>query len=90
MAKGHKDSVKYEIGYSQAEKAPRSSYICPAKKIVDLRPPKKLNICMWIMDLGLQNGRCLSEIVDLRANCGQTLPNQAQKNQYCQYHSKCF
>jgi len=32
MAKGCKDSVKYEIGYLQAEKAPRSSSICPAKK----------------------------------------------------------
>ena len=50
-----------------------------SQKTVDLRPLKKLNICLWIADLELHNGQCLSEIVDLRANFGQTLPNQAQK-----------
>jgi hypothetical protein len=35
-------------------KAPRSSSIYPAKKKVDLRPLKKLNICLWIADLEWQ------------------------------------
>ena len=76
MAKGHKDSVKYKIGYSQAEKGqgPQKLLYISSQKKVALRPLKKLNICLWIVDLEWQ-----MFVVDLRANFGQTLPNQAQK-----------
>jgi hypothetical protein len=43
-----------------------------SRKIADSKPPKWPNPCLWIADFGPQNGRCLSEIADLRENFGQT------------------
>ena len=54
------------------QRGPRKLLYMSSRKIADSKPPKWPNPCLWIADFGPQNGRCLSEIADLRENFGQT------------------